>query len=81
MVKLWYCNIHDNLLETNFSSLCQGLSSDEHRYVNRFVFIQDRKRSLLGKLLQKALVCHTFPSISSDEIVIQRTKEVWDIHK
>ncbi|KAJ0908443.1 putative holo-[acyl-carrier-protein] synthase [Helianthus annuus] len=50
------------------------LPQHEHSSITRFVKIEDRKRALVSRLLQYALV-HQVVGLPFDEIVINRTPE------
>lgn len=57
-----------------FSIAMSVLPQQEHSSITRFVKIEDRKRALVSRLLQYALV-HQALGIPFDEIIINRTAE------
>ncbi|XP_065869901.1 uncharacterized protein [Euphorbia lathyris] len=58
----------------HFSSFLSLLPQHEHSSVTRYVRIEDKKRALVSRLLQYAIV-HEVLGIPYDEIVIKRTIE------
>lgn len=58
----------------DFSNAMSVLPQEVHSSITRFVKIEDRKRALVSRLLQYALV-HQVIGIPFDEIVINRTAE------
>ncbi|OAY54570.1 L-aminoadipate-semialdehyde dehydrogenase-phosphopantetheinyl transferase [Manihot esculenta] len=67
-ISMWDPSPHD------FSFALSRLPSHEHASITRFVKMEDRKRALVSRLLQYALV-HQVLGIPYDEIVIKRTLE------
>ncbi|PIM99831.1 Holo-[acyl-carrier-protein] synthase [Handroanthus impetiginosus] len=59
---------------SHFSFAMSCLPQHEHPSITRFVKLEDRKRALVSRLLQCALV-HQVLGIPFDEIIIQRTPE------
>jgi hypothetical protein len=74
-IELWYGDIRDEALESDgFGDILSFFTAEEIAYVTKFVFMEDRKRSFLGRLLTKALVAHSFPKAVMYSI--QRSAEV-----
>nr|XP_043633870.1 L-aminoadipate-semialdehyde dehydrogenase-phosphopantetheinyl transferase-like [Erigeron canadensis] len=72
-VQRWLVNISKwNPTQTDFSTAISLLPSHEHSCITRFVKIEDRKRALVSRLLQYALV-HQLIGIPFHEILIDRT--------
>ncbi|KAJ8754525.1 hypothetical protein K2173_005686 [Erythroxylum novogranatense] len=58
----------------DFSLALSVLPQHEHSSITRFVKLEDRKRALVSRLLQYALVCKVL-GIPHNEIIIKRTME------
>lgn len=74
-VQRWLVNTSQwNPSPNEFSFAMSFLPHHEHSSITRFVRIEDRKRALVSRLLQYALV-HEVLAIPFDEITIRRTLE------
>ncbi|KAK2968145.1 hypothetical protein RJ640_018238 [Escallonia rubra] len=74
-VKRWVVDISAwNPSRDDFSLAMSFLPLHDHPSITRFVKLEDRKRALVSRLLQYALV-HEVLGIPFDEIVIKRTVE------
>ncbi|KAK7279042.1 hypothetical protein RJT34_24085 [Clitoria ternatea] len=71
-VRRWVVDI--SKWDNDFSFALSLLPSHEHSSVSRFVKIEDRKRALISRMLQYALVHHVL-NIPFHEIIIKRTLE------
>ncbi|XP_040995027.1 L-aminoadipate-semialdehyde dehydrogenase-phosphopantetheinyl transferase-like [Juglans microcarpa x Juglans regia] len=67
-ISKWEPSPHD------FSSALSLLPQHEHFFITRFIRMEDRKRALVSRFLQYALV-HELLGIPFDEITINRTVE------
>lgn len=83
-VERWLVNISEwDPSPHDFSIALSLLPQQQHSSITRFVKTEDRKRALVSRLLQYALV-HQLTEIPFDEIVINRTpqgKPYLDTHK
>ncbi|XP_059628444.1 uncharacterized protein LOC132271166 [Cornus florida] len=74
-VRRWLVDISEwNPSPQDFFFAISFLPPHEHSSITRFVKLEDRKRALVSKLLQYALV-HEVLGIPLEEIVIKRTAE------
>ncbi|KAL3520890.1 hypothetical protein ACH5RR_019039 [Cinchona calisaya] len=74
-VQRWVVDISKwNPSPDYFSSVMSFLPQHEHSSITMFVKMEDRKRALVSRLLQYALV-HQVLGIPFDEIIIRRTDE------
>ncbi|XP_031282768.1 L-aminoadipate-semialdehyde dehydrogenase-phosphopantetheinyl transferase-like [Pistacia vera] len=74
-VVRWVVDISKwNPIPHHFSSALSLLPHHQHSSITRFVKMEDRKRALVSRLLQNALV-HEVLGIPVDEIIIKRTIE------
>ncbi|KAF5175512.1 L-aminoadipate-semialdehyde dehydrogenase-phosphopantetheinyl transferase [Thalictrum thalictroides] len=74
-VERWLVDISQwNPSHEEFSFILSILPLDEHSSITRFVQLKDRKRALISRLLQYALV-HQVTKIPFNEISIKRTIE------
>ncbi|KAA8539130.1 hypothetical protein F0562_025822 [Nyssa sinensis] len=67
-ISQWNPSLHD------FSFAMSFLHQQDHSSITRFVKMEDRKRALVSRLLQYAIV-HEVLGIPFDEIIIKRTVE------
>ncbi|RYG92483.1 4'-phosphopantetheinyl transferase superfamily protein [archaeon] len=75
LTPVWLARVDDATLnDTIFYEILHYFTKDEQKYVRKYVFPDDQRRSLLGKLLQYALISSTF-QCSSRDFYIKRTKE------
>ena len=72
---IWYASIDDEMVGPILSSLEKYVSAAEKSAIEKYHFVDDRKRSLVSLLLQKGAIRHTFPSLGTN-FAIQRTREV-----
>lgn len=74
-VQRWVVDISKwNPSVNHLSFFISLLPQHEHSSINRFVKLEDKKRALVSRLLQYALV-HQILGIPFDEIIIRRTVE------
>uniref|UniRef100_A0A822ZIG6 holo-[acyl-carrier-protein] synthase n=1 Tax=Nelumbo nucifera TaxID=4432 RepID=A0A822ZIG6_NELNU len=74
-VQRWFVNVSEwSPSGDEFYFLLSLLPPHEHSAITRFVKLEDRKRALVSRLLQYALV-HEVLGIPFDEIIIKRTVE------
>lgn len=75
---LWAVRISDAPLDTSAASpiLQKHLTAAEREKVCRFIRVPDQQRALLSVLLQRAAVKHCFPSLSTADYDLPRTREV-----
>ncbi|GMG99481.1 hypothetical protein Nepgr_001321 [Nepenthes gracilis] len=74
-VQRWLVDVSEwNPSPRNFSSAVSVLPHLEHSSITRYAKMEDRKRALVSRLLQYALVREVL-GISFDEIIIKRTPE------
>nr|GFC72690.1 L-aminoadipate-semialdehyde dehydrogenase-phosphopantetheinyl transferase-like isoform X2 [Tanacetum cinerariifolium] len=74
-VKRWLVNISEwDPSPHDFSTVISLLPKQDHSSITRYVRIEDRKRALVSRLLQYALVHHVL-DIPFAEILIKRTPE------
>ncbi|KAL3649933.1 hypothetical protein CASFOL_006336 [Castilleja foliolosa] len=74
-VQRWAVNISNwKPSSLHFSAAISLLPQHEHSSITRFVGLEDRKRALVSRLLQYALV-HQVLGIPFDDIIIRRTPE------
>ncbi|GJZ26043.1 L-aminoadipate-semialdehyde dehydrogenase-phosphopantetheinyl transferase-like protein isoform X1 [Tanacetum coccineum] len=74
-VERWLVNISEwDPSPHDFSTAISLLPKQHHSSITRYVRIEDRKRALVSRLLQYAIVHHVM-DISFGEIVINRTPE------
>eukprot|EP00981_Chlorochromonas_danica_P010007 scaffold2923_cov199-Ochromonas_danica.AAC.4 len=72
-LTLLLADIHDEGLdERKMSSLLPSFSVEEQRDINKYVFLEDRKRSILGKILIRALIRR---ELEITQFSIQRSAE------
>uniref|UniRef100_A0A5B7AJU2 holo-[acyl-carrier-protein] synthase n=1 Tax=Davidia involucrata TaxID=16924 RepID=A0A5B7AJU2_DAVIN len=75
VVRRWLVDISQwNPFPHDFSFAMSFLPQQDHSSITRFVKMEDRKRALVSRLLQYALV-HEVLGIPFDEIIIKRTAE------
>ena len=70
----WYVNVSHWLpSQDEFESIVQTLGNDERQSILRYIQLQDRKRALVSRLLQRAAIRQVCGCSESD-VRIQRTK-------
>lgn len=61
VIQLQFASINDvSFTDEAFHSALTSFSPNDQAYITKYVFMDDKKRSLLGKLLQRALIRQTF---------------------
>lgn len=77
--SLWYASIESVPDEKSHWDYINNvlLTLTERESVNKFVFIEDRKRALLSILLQRSVIRFVFSINDDSEYSISRTAQVY----
>lgn len=84
-LTVWICSIRDPTLseESSFQSIVDHNANEkESESIRKFLFLDDRRRSLCSLVLQKALIQSTFADVfvGGQKYCISRTREVSIFH-
>lgn len=72
---IWHASISDPLFEDLLTKLDFYISKKDLESINKFVYIEDRKRAIVSILLQEAAIQREFPW-TKKKYCILRTREV-----